>query len=725
MSTDETPKKLQDIRDELRIQRELDARQFATQTENTKKYTEELRTMRKDMGDLPEGVEELLNKMLKFDAAVEKEVQKRYDQDKREKRRGKESDREWQKQFLKSMGMIKKGIKAGQGSGVLPKTATTIGMGALAALVGTLSMVGGASTGVPKVLKGNAPVTTQAVQNALNAAKDKTLKGAKHITAPVAKVVDPTVELLKKQREAANAWLEDRIKTAGKFGQGMKETFRHLIPESFGRQRGPTQLPKFLEIMKTIKEFLAKGWGKATEFSQFLKGLDEMARGTGKFAQGSRLLVQGGAKSGWAAGKGLGRALPVVGGGLAVYDAMDVYNAGPGGLQGGGEAAGILAESYLDFTTMGLMGGSNLGQNVNMIGSQTGQVLGDMWSGSLLDAALGASQLPAHGTKAFEDIADSGFGMGVETLYGDEGLIFGLINSPFQNKDTAEMGRRLIDIDVAGHHADFMDGMMMAGEGLGREMVEAVLEEPWYRQIMNGMFNAIWTSSGGSGRLNIVPPASAGKLDVNLGGGDMMFGGMNLMSGAIMDPGIELWDALQGPGGGRRWSQEKGRRERARLEAWSRKIGRARNVPLRGDPMPGLAIGGIVKGLGDGIGGLFRLGEKGDEMVAPLKSLADEVIKPIMSEAQGLVSEGSRNLPALINPIMSKGMNMAREFMENDQIKDLTASMPAMLDKIAGMVPNNIAIAGPTITTSNTTMSGGSRTVVRNPDFSRQIDMNC
>jgi len=63
--------------------------------------------------------------------------------------------------------------------------------------------------------------------------------------------------------------------------------------------------------------------------------------------------------------------------------------------------------------------------------------------------------------------------------------------------------------------------------------------------------------------------------------------------------------------------------------------------------------------------------------------------------------------------------------MENDQIKDLTASMPAMLDKIAGMVPNNIAIAGPTITTSNTTMSGGSRTVVRNPDFSRQIDMNC
>ena len=707
MSTDETPKKLQDIRDELRIQREIDTRQFATQTENTKKYTEELRTMRKDMGNLPEGVEDLLNKMLKFDVAVEKEVQKRYDQDKRVDRRGRESDREWQKQFLKSMGMIKKGIKKGQGAGMLPKTPTAIGLGALAALVGTLAAAGRGSVGIPKNIAGHIPTTTKVVKTGVN-----------RVTAPV---VDPTVELLKKQKEMASKWVEDFVAKAGKLGKGLQESLKFAIPESFGRARD-VKAPKILEIMKSIKEFMGKGWDFATKHSQFLKGIEEMTRGGGRLAGGAATVTKGAGRAGLALGKGLSRGIPIISGGLAANDAMNTWYEGPGGLQGGGEAAGIFAERYLNMTTMGLLGDSNIGQNTNLLGERIGQVAGDLYNGSIMDAVMGASELPVHITKGFEDIADSGFAFGTDQLFGEEGILFGLWESPFQDKKTHDMANRFIDIDIAKHSGDYMDGAMMAGEGIGRVMIEKVLEEPWYRKIVNGMFNTLWQSTGGSGNLNIVPPGSAGKLDVDLGGSDRVFHGLNMMSGSL-DDSIQAVDAaLHGPEGGRGAAHRIQQKKSARMREWNRKQGGAREAPV-----PGLAFGGIVKGLGDGIGGLFRLGEKGDEMVAPLKSLADELIRPLMSEAQGLVSEGSRNLPALINPIMSKGMNMARGFLENDQVKDLTASMPAMLDKIAGMVPSNIAISGPTITTSNSTTvgGGGGSVIVRNPDFSRKIDMNC
>ena len=117
----------------------------------------------------------------------------------------------------------------------------------------------------------------------------------------------------------------------------------------------------------------------------------------------------------------------------------------------------------------------------------------------------------------------------------------------------------------------------------------------------------------------------------------------------------------------------------------------------------GMEFGGIVSGLGDGIGSLFRLGEKGDELVAPLADL------------------GSK----LIDPVMSKGMSMAKGFMESDQAKDITSSLPTMLDKLTGLVPPSIAIGGATNVTSNSNSTTAVTTSVRNNDYSRQVDMNC
>lgn len=139
----------------------------------------------------------------------------------------------------------------------------------------------------------------------------------------------------------------------------------------------------------------------------------------------------------------------------------------------------------------------------------------------------------------------------------------------------------------------------------------------------------------------------------------------------------------------------------------------------------GLAFGGIVKGLGDGIGGLFRLGERGKEMVAPIKDLPN-LLGPMIDKAVKGGGDIVSQLPQIIDPIMSRGMSMAQGFMENDQIKDLTASMPGMLDKLAGMVPTNIAIGGHSISNnSSTTAMSSSFISPRNPDISRQIDMNC
>jgi len=58
--------------------------------------------------------------------------------------------------------------------------------------------------------------------------------------------------------------------------------------------------------------------------------------------------------------------------------------------------------------------------------------------------------------------------------------------------------------------------------------------------------------------------------------------------------------------------------------------------------LPGLKSGGMVEGLQDGLGKLFRMGEGGDEMVTPLDKLKPNIIDPIMAKTMAM-------MPAMAN----------------------------------------------------------------------------
>nr|MBC8442949.1 hypothetical protein [Pseudomonadota bacterium] len=53
--------------------------------------------------------------------------------------------------------------------------------------------------------------------------------------------------------------------------------------------------------------------------------------------------------------------------------------------------------------------------------------------------------------------------------------------------------------------------------------------------------------------------------------------------------------------------------------------------------LPGLKSGGMVEGLQDGLGKLFRMGEGGDEMVTPLDKLKPNIIDPILTKAMKMM----------------------------------------------------------------------------------------
>ena len=55
--------------------------------------------------------------------------------------------------------------------------------------------------------------------------------------------------------------------------------------------------------------------------------------------------------------------------------------------------------------------------------------------------------------------------------------------------------------------------------------------------------------------------------------------------------------------------------------------------------LPGLQFGGLVEGMNDGLGKLFRMAEGGDELVTPLDQLKPSIIDPIMSKAMAMVPQ--------------------------------------------------------------------------------------
>ena len=55
--------------------------------------------------------------------------------------------------------------------------------------------------------------------------------------------------------------------------------------------------------------------------------------------------------------------------------------------------------------------------------------------------------------------------------------------------------------------------------------------------------------------------------------------------------------------------------------------------------LPELRHGGLVKGMNDGLGKLFRMGEGGDELVTPLDQIKPNILDPIMSKAMAMVPQ--------------------------------------------------------------------------------------
>ena len=106
--------------------------------------------------------------------------------------------------------------------------------------------------------------------------------------------------------------------------------------------------------------------------------------------------------------------------------------------------------------------------------------------------------------------------------------------------------------------------------------------------------------------------------------------------------------------------------------------------------LPGLEEGGVVKGLQDGLGKLFRMGEGGDELVTPLDEIKPNILDPIMSKAMAMVPQMQQ---------MAGG------------------AMQAAGNALIVNAPNNSQMVN-----APTTMMGAMTT--RNADMSRR-DMNC
>ena len=106
--------------------------------------------------------------------------------------------------------------------------------------------------------------------------------------------------------------------------------------------------------------------------------------------------------------------------------------------------------------------------------------------------------------------------------------------------------------------------------------------------------------------------------------------------------------------------------------------------------LPGLQFGGLVDGMNDGLGKLFRMGEGGDELVTPLDQLKPSIIDPIMSKAMAMVPQMQQ---------MAGG------------------AMQAAGNALIVNAPNNSQMVN-----APTTMMGAMST--RNADMSRR-DMNC
>lgn len=108
--------------------------------------------------------------------------------------------------------------------------------------------------------------------------------------------------------------------------------------------------------------------------------------------------------------------------------------------------------------------------------------------------------------------------------------------------------------------------------------------------------------------------------------------------------------------------------------------------------LPGLKSGGMVEGLQDGLGKLFRMGEGGDEMVMPLEKLRENMIDPIITKAMQM-------MPAMRNMAGGGGGG------GNSQVTVVHA-------------PNN----SQAVSQSTTFASSMSST---NSEISRKMDMNC
>lgn len=108
--------------------------------------------------------------------------------------------------------------------------------------------------------------------------------------------------------------------------------------------------------------------------------------------------------------------------------------------------------------------------------------------------------------------------------------------------------------------------------------------------------------------------------------------------------------------------------------------------------LPGLKSGGMVEGLQDGLGKLFRMGEGGDEMVMPLEKLRENMIDPIITKAMQM-------MPAMRNMAGGGGGG------GNSQVTVVHA-------------PNNSQAVSQS-TTFATSMSS------TNSEISRKMDMNC